>query len=442
MTANETPAGQHGKNEFASNESLKARRDAAIPVAMPSRSGIYAVRAEGAELWDADGKRYVDFIGGIGVLNVGHRHPKVVAAIKDQTDKFIHTAFGIAQYEVYVELAERLNALAPGDSPKKSVFLNSGAEAVEHAVKFARHITGRPGVICFEGSFHGRTLLATAMTGKTKPYKAGFGPFPPGIFHAPYPGEGMDAGAALRCLDHILATEIAPEDVACIVIEPIQGEGGFIAAPHAFTQGLRALCDEHGILLIADEIQTGFARTGKLFATELAGVEPDLLVVAKSLAAGLPLSAVIGRADVIDKVSPGGMGSTYGGNPVACAAALAVLDVIEEEGLVQRAEEIGAAVEARWRAAGDGPAKARVGEVRRVGAMAAIEFSEDGDRSRPDGAFSGAVLGAARERGLIMTTAGRSQQVLRCLVPLTVSDAILNEGLDIFDAAIEDALKS
>jgi len=430
----------HGKNEFPTNESLKARRDVACPAGLPSKSGVYAARAENAELWDVDGKRYVDFIGGIGVLNVGHRHPKVVQAIKDQADKFLHTAFGIAQYEVYVELAERLNALAYGPTPKKTVFFNSGAEAVENSVKFARRITGRSGVIAFEGAFHGRTLLATALTGKSKPYKIGFGPFPPGIFHAPYPGPGLSSAQALSCLSHIFKTNIPADEVAAIIVEPVQGEGGFHPAPPEFLQGLRKICDENGILLIADEIQCGYARSGKMFAMEHSGVEPDLLCIAKSIAAGLPLSALIGKADVMDKMPAGSMGSTYGGNPVACAAALAVLDVIEEEGLIERANEIGAKIEARWKALLEGDGKGRFSEVRRLGAMTAIECSKGGDIREPDGELAGRILLEARARGLIMTTAGSHAQALRSLVPLTVSDAVLEEGLDIFDAAAKAAI--
>ena len=341
----------HGKNEFTTNAALKVRRDDALPVGLPSKSGVYVSKAENAELWDVDGKRYIDFIGGIGVLNVGHRHPKVVAAIRKQADAFLHTSFGIAQYEVYVELAERLNKLAPGTTKKKTALFNSGAEAVENAVKFARRITGRPGVIAFEGAFHGRTLLATTLTGKAKPYKQGFGPLVPAIFHAPYPDDyhGVSVATCIACLDHIFKTAIPAEEVAAIIVEPVQGEGGFNAAPPAFLQHLRKLADQHGMLLIADEIQSGMGRTGKMFAFEHAGVEPDLLCVAKSIAAGLPLSALVGKAELMDKIAAGGMGSTYGGNPVACAAALAVLDIFEEEKLLARADVIGGKVAARIR---------------------------------------------------------------------------------------------
>lgn len=434
---------EHGKNEFATNESLKARRDQACPAGLPSKSGIYAARAQGAELWDVEGKRYIDFIGGIGVLNVGHSHPKVVEAIKKQTDEFLHTAFGIAQYEGYVEVCENLNRLTPGPTPKKTALFNSGAEAVENSVKFARQITGRPGIIAFEGAFHGRTLLATTLTGKSKPYKVGFGPYVPAVFHAPYPDlyHGISVEGSLACLDHIFKTAINADEVAAMIVEPVQGEGGFNPAPKAFLEGLRKKCDEHGILLIADEIQSGMGRTGKYFAFEKAGVEPDFVCVAKSLAAGLPLSALTGKADLMDKVLAGSMGSTYGGNPVACAAALAVFDIIEEEGLLARAEEIGAQTEKRWRALQAGAAKGLIGDVRRVGGMCAVEFVSDGDAGKPNGALAAKILIEARTRGLIMTTAGAQAQCLRSLVPLVVSDDLLNEGLDIFEEATEAVLQ-
>ncbi|MEL7015742.1 MAG: 4-aminobutyrate--2-oxoglutarate transaminase [Pseudomonadota bacterium] len=432
-----------GTNEFTSNESLKARRAVALPVGLPSKSGIYAVKAQGAELWDADGKRYIDFIGGIGVLNVGHAHPKVVEAIKKQADAFIHTCFGIAQYESYVELAERLNTLAPGPTPKKTALFNSGAEAVENSIKFARRITGRPATIAFEGAFHGRTLLASTLTGKAKPYKVGFGPLVPSVYHAPYPDDyhGLSTQGCLACLDHIFKTAVAPEEVAAMIVEPVQGEGGFNPAPKAFLEGLRKICDDHGILLIADEIQSGMGRTGKMFAFEHSGVEPDMICIAKSVAAGLPLSALTGKAALMDEIAPGGMGSTYGGNPVACAAALAVLDIFEEEGLLQRADEIGAQQEARWKELQAGVAKGTFGDVRRVGGMAAVEMVEDDDPHRPNAKAAGAILLAARERGLIMTTAGSHAQCLRSLVPLTISDRLLAEGLDIFADATQAALQ-
>lgn len=434
-------------NEYPTNELLVARRNEACPVGLPSKSGIYAARAQGAELWDVEGRRYIDFIAGIGVLNVGHNHPKVMAAAREQMEKVVHTCFGVAQYEPYIALAERLNGLvakaAGGRSAYKTMFMNTGSEATEHVCKFARRITGRPGLISFEGSFHGRTLLATALTGKARPYKEGFGPLPGDVYHAPYPHEykGMSTQGALNCLHHIFETSIAPSDVAAILIEPVQGEGGFVPAPKAFLEGLRAICDQHGILFIADEVQTGFARTGTMFAIEQSGVEPDFLVCAKSIAGGFPLSAVIGKADLFDQIAAGGMGSTYGGNPVACAAALAVLDVIEEEGLIARAEEIGARVEARWKELAAGVAKGVFGDVRRVGAMAAVEMVKDGDPMQPNPDAAGKIQARARELGLITLTAGKKAQVIRTHVPLVASDAIIDEGLDIFAQATKDVLE-
>jgi len=432
----------HGKNEFPTNELLKVRRDEALPLGLPSKSGIYAARAKGAELWDVEGKRYIDFIGGIGVLNVGHSHPKVVEAIKSQADAFIHTCFGIAQYENYVELCERLNNLAPGSTPKKTALFNSGAEAVENSVKFARRITGRPGVIAFEGAFHGRTLLTTTLTGKAIPYKVGFGPLVPAIFHALYPDEyhGVSVDRALASVHHIFKTAIQADEVAAMIIEPVQGEGGFNPAPKEFLQALRKICDDKGILLIADEIQSGMGRTGKMFAFEHSGVEPDLICIAKSIAAGLPISALTGKAELMDKIAPGGMGSTYGGNPVGCAAALAVLDVIEEEGLLQRAVEIGAAIEKRWKELQSDFGKDVFGDIRCVGGMTAVELVKDGDPARPNGELAGKILIEARARGLIMTTAGAYAQCLRSLVPLVISDELLSEGLDIFSEATKAAI--
>ena len=310
-------------------------------------------------------------------------------------------------------------------------------------MKFARQITGRPGVIAFEGAFHGRTLLATTLTGKSKPYKVGFGPYVPAVFHAPYPDayHGVSTEGSLNCLDHIFKTAINANEVAAMIVEPVQGEGGFNPAPKEFLEGLRKKCDEHGILLIADEIQSGMGRTGKYFAFEKAGVEPDFLCVAKSIAAGLPLSALVGKAELMDKVVPGSMGSTYGGNPVACAAALAVFDIIEEEGLLKRAEEIGAQPEKRWRELADGVGKNVIGDIRRVGGMCAVEFVKEGDPKQPNGDVAAAIMTEARSRGLIMTTAGAYAQCLRSLVPLVISDEMLNEGLDIFAEATEAALK-
>src|SRR5450631_1378381 len=325
------------------NGELQRRKDAATPRGVGVMCQFYAARAQNAELWDVENRRFIDFASGIAVLNTGHRHPKLIAAIEAQLAKFTHTAYQIVPYESYVELAERINAITPGSHAKKTAFFTTGAEAVENAVKIARAATGRPAVIAFSGAFHGRTMLGMALTGKVVPYKVGFGPFPGEIYHAPFPIElhGVSTEASLAALQSLFKSDVDPKRVAAIILEPVQGEGGFYPAPVEFMQALRKLCDQHGILLIADEIQTGFARTGKLFAMEHYGVTPDLMTMAKSLAGGMPLSAVCGRAEIMDAPAPGGLGGTYGGNPVAIASALAVLDVIKEEKLVERAAQLG-----------------------------------------------------------------------------------------------------
>ena len=325
------------------NASLQRRKEAATPRGVGVMAPFFVARAENSELWDVEGRRYIDFAGGIAVLNTGHRHPKVIAAVKAQLDAFTHSAYQVVPYEGYVALAERLNQLAPGAFPKKTTFFSTGAEAIENAVKIARAATGRSGVIAFSGAFHGRTMMGMALTGKVVPYKVGFGPFPPEIFHVPFPTalHGVSVEDSLRAIQLLFKADVDPKRVAAILIEPVQGEGGFYVAPPELMRGLRRLCDEHGILLIADEIQTGFARTGKWFAMEHYDVAPDLMTAAKSLAGGFPLSAVTGRAEVMDAPAPGGLGGTYAGNPMSIAAALAVLDVIEQEGLVQRAQQLG-----------------------------------------------------------------------------------------------------
>src|SRR5262245_29532481 len=329
---------------MTSNTELHARRQQAVASGVASiHARIFPARAQNAEVWDVEGKRYIDFAGGIAVLNTGHRHSQVIAAVREQLERFSHTAFQVLPYEPYVALAERLNELAPGDAPKKTLLLTTGAEAIENAVKVARAYTKRPGVIAFGGAFHGRTLFALGLTGKVEPYKTGFGPFPGEIYHVPFPNplHGVTIEDSLHALEALFKADVEPARVAAIVIEPVQGEGGFYIAPPEFLRALRRLCDQHGIVFIADEIQTGIARTGKIFAIEHAGVVPDLIVLAKSLAGGFPLSAIVGRADIMDAVGPGGLGGTYGGNPLCCAAALAVLDVIEEERLLERATRLG-----------------------------------------------------------------------------------------------------
>lgn len=439
-----TPAGrgaadvQEGTN-MTTNSSLEKRRVAAVPRGVGSATAIYAARAENAELWDVEGKRYVDFAGGIAVLNVGHRHPRVIEAARRQLDLYTHTAFQVAPYEPYIRLAERLNALAPFKGDAKTIFFTTGAEATENAVKVARAATRRSAVIAFAGGFHGRTMFASAMTGKVSPYKRGFGPMPGEVYHLPFPSPalGVDLEHTLEALDRLFAADVEPERVAAIIIEPIQGEGGFHVASPEFLRALRGVCDTHGILLIADEVQTGFARTGTLFAIEQSGVEPDLVTVAKSLGGGFPLAGVIGRAAVMDAAEPGGLGGTYGGSPVACAAALAVLDVIEEEGLAARANAIGAAIRARLAQLAAQPDVASFGAVRGLGAMVGFDVAADG--TDPSGVVAKRICARALEAGLILLTCGAQGQSIRILVPLTVSDAILAEGLDKLETALTGA---
>jgi 4-aminobutyrate aminotransferase len=417
---------------------LRARKTAAVPNGVGTK-GIYVARAENSELWDVDGRRYIDFAAGIGVLNTGHRHPRIMAAVADQAARFAHTCFHVGSYESYVHLAERLNELAPGDFAKKTLFLSSGAEALENAVKIARYHTQRSAVIAFSGGFHGRTLMTMALTGKVMPYKRGFGPFPAEIYHAefPLPYRGITTLQALADLDRLFHGDVDPKAVAAIVIEPVQGEGGFNVAPFDFLRALRSLCDEHGIVLIADEVQSGIARTGKMFAIEHSGVVPDLITVAKGIGGGLPLSGVIGKATIMDTPHAGGLGGTYGGNPLSIAAGHAVLDVIEAEGLCARAARVGAQMRAHLEAlAKEVPG---IGEVRGLGAMVAFELVKDPKTREPDAALAAAILASAEERGLILLSCGTAANVVRLLAPLTIPDAVLEEGLGILSAAVKDA---
>jgi 4-aminobutyrate aminotransferase/(S)-3-amino-2-methylpropionate transaminase len=423
----------------SSNAGLHARRNAAVPRGVAHACAIYAERADNAELWDVEGRRYIDFAGGIAVLNTGHRHARVVDAAKAQEDRFTHTSFQVVPYEPYIELAERLNALAPGDFEKKTVLMTTGAEAIENAVKIARVATGRRATIAFAGAFHGRTLLTMGLTGKVLPYKSGFGPFPSDIYHVPYPIalHGDTEEQSLAALQQLFKTDVEPEQVAAIIIEPVQGEGGFYIAPRSFLERLRKLCDQHGILLIADEIQAGMARTGKWFAIQHSGVVPDLITTAKSLAGGYPLAGVIGRAEVMDAVPPGGLGGTYGGNPVACAAALAVLDVIEHEQLLGRSLAIGEMMAGRLRSL---PQQRLVAEVRNLGGMVALELSGDDASGRSAAEITRALTARALENGLIILACGVYGNVIRFLVPLTASDALIEEGLDILERSLAEVL--
>ncbi|HWB21296.1 MAG TPA: 4-aminobutyrate--2-oxoglutarate transaminase [Gaiellaceae bacterium] len=401
---------------------------------------VIAVEAHGVTITDADGNRFIDFSGGIGCLNVGHSHPQVVAAAQEQLDRFSHTDFTIVPYELYVTLAERLLGHAPFTGASKAAFFNSGAEAVENAVKFARAYTKRSGVIAFAGAFHGRTLMALSLTSKTHPYKAGLGPFAPEVYRSAYPSDyrGVTTADALAALEHTLLTQVAAETVAAIVIEPVLGEGGFVPAPAEFLEGVRRICDEHGIVMVVDEVQTGFARTGKFFAIEHSNVEPDLIVVAKSIAMGLPLSGVLGKAAIMDAPGPGAVGGTYVGNPVAQAAALAVLDVIEDEGLVERSAAIGETIRARmhaWQERWD-----VIGDVRGLGSMLAIELVSDRQTKEPAADLTDAVVEAALERGLLLITCGIYGNCIRVLAPLVITDAELEEALGVWEESLEATL--
>ncbi|MFV3128343.1 4-aminobutyrate--2-oxoglutarate transaminase [Niveispirillum sp. KHB5.9] len=419
---------------MTSNADLLRRRDAAVPRGVATAFPIHADRAENAELWDVEGRRFVDFAGGIAVLNTGHRHPRVMAAVAAQAERFTHTAFQVAAYESYIELAEKLNARAPFTGPAKSIFFTTGAEALENAVKIARVATGRPGIISFTGAFHGRTLMTMAMTGKVVPYKKHFGPLPGDVFHVPFPANGVTVADSLKALDFLFAADIGPERVAAIVIEPVQGEGGFHPAPADLLRALRNICDRHAILLVADEVQTGFARTGKLFAIEHAGVEPDMVTMAKSIAGGFPLSGILGKAAIMDRVDPGGLGGTYAGSPLACAAALAVLDVIEEDGLCARADVIGARIRKRLEALSLRNDIRPIADIRGPGAMIGFDLvTADG---APDREATAKVTQKALAEGLILLSCGTNANTIRILVPLTVSDDVLAEGLDKLERAL------
>jgi 4-aminobutyrate aminotransferase/(S)-3-amino-2-methylpropionate transaminase len=423
---------------MGSNSDLHRRRVAAVPRGVANSLSVYVDHAKNAELWDVEGHRYIDFAAGISVLNIGHLHPRVVAAVQQQMQKVAHACFQVTPYESYVALAERLNALAPGSTPKKTILFSTGAEAVENALKIARYHTRRSAVIAFSGAFHGRTLATMTLTGKVQPYKAGFGPMLPEVFHVPFPMayHGITAQVSLAAIEQLFKADIDPARVAAIIIEPVQGEGGFYVAPPELLRGLRTLCDRHGIVLIADEIQSGIARTGRLFAIEHAGVEPDLMTVAKSIAGGLPLSAVVGKAELMDASPPGGLGGTYAGSPVACAAALAVLDVISEERLIERAQQLGAKLTTRLKAL---QARfAAIGEVRGLGAMVAIELVQNGSAEQPDANLARALVQAAARHGLIILSCGVYGNVIRFLTPLTISDALLAEGLDRLEAALAE----
>jgi len=422
----------------ATNEELQAIREVAIAKGIGIQTAVYADKARNAEIWDVEGNRYIDLAVGIAVCNTGHNHPDVIAAVKQQLERFSHTCFQVAPYDVYVKLADRLAKAAPGNTPKKTIFLTTGAEAVENTIKIARCYTRRSAVISFSGAFHGRTMMAMALTGKVVPYKKGFGPFPAEVYHVPYPIEyhGISVHDSLAALDKLFKADVEPDRVAAIIIEPVQGEGGFYAAPDGFLQQIRDICDEHGIVMIADEIQTVVARTGKLFASEHAGVEPDLMTMAKALAGGFPLSGVVGKADIMDSVEPGGLGGTFGGSPVGCAAAHAVLDIIEREDLCGKAVAIGEQVR-EWAEQLQSESSC-IGDIRINGAMNAIELVENADADKPAVELTKAISAEAARRGVIILTCGVRGNVIRFLPPLTISAALLAEALKIISDIIRE----
>ncbi|WAX94019.1 4-aminobutyrate--2-oxoglutarate transaminase [Aminobacter sp. NyZ550] len=426
---------------MTTNTTLLARRSAAVARGVATAFPVFAGKAEGAEIWDVEGRRYIDFAAGIAVLNTGHRHPKVIAAAKQQLDAYTHTAFQVLPYEPYVALCERLNALAPFSGEAKSLLFSTGAEAVENAIKIAKAATGRPGIIAFAGGFHGRTAMTMALTGKVAPYKHKFGLSPAGVFHVPFPATPLDVDVsdALRALQLLFRADIAPSNVAAIIVEPVQGEGGFWPAPTELLAALREICETHGIVLIADEVQTGFARTGKMFGIEHSGIEPDIITVAKALGGGFPLSGVIGRAALMDAVEPGGLGGTYAGSPIACAAALAVLDVIKDEGLVARANEIGATMHAALERMSQRNDAVPMASIRGPGAMVAFDIVTQRGTNTPDAETTKKVVQAALGHGLVLLSCGVFGNTIRLLCPLTISDAQLKEGLDLLERALVSA---
>lgn len=419
-----------------SNESLMQRREQAVPRGVGQIHPVFIERAENATIWDVEGRQYIDFAGGIAVLNTGHRHPKVIEAVKRQLELYTHTCFQVVAYEPYVELCERINALVPGAFAKKTLLVTTGSEALENAVKIARAATGRAGVIAFAGGYHGRTMMTLAMTGKVMPYASGMGLMPGGVFRARFPDalHGVSEDDAIDSIEQIFKNDAEPRDIAALVVEPVQGEGGFRVASPQFMQRLRALCDLHGIVMIADEVQTGAGRTGTFFAMEQMGVTADLTTFAKSVAGGFPLAGVCGRAELMDAISPGGLGGTYAGNPVSCAAALAVLEVFEEENLLARARTLGDRMTERLRQFAEGDK--RIAEVRGLGAMVACELmTVDG---APDPELASRLVIRAREKGLLLLSCGQYANVIRILVPLTATDVEVEEGLDIIEACLAE----
>ena len=423
---------------MTTNAELLSRRQAAVVRGVGHVTPISAQRALNAEIWDVEGKRYVDFAGGIAVVNTGHCHPKILAAVSEQMQRFTHTCFQVLMYEPYILLAERLNAIAPIQGPLKTAFFTTGAEATENAIKIARAATGRSGVISFTGAFHGRTIMASAMTGKVVPYKKGLGPTLPDVWHVPFPVPqfGVSVEDSLKFLGYIFKADVDPSRVAAIILEPVQGEGGFHQAPPELMRALRRICDEHGIVLVADEVQTGFGRTAKMFAMEHYDVSPDLICVAKSLAGGFPLSGVIGRAAIMDAADPGGLGGTYAGNPLACAAALAVLDIFAEEKLLDRAAALGTRLMTRLEKLRMRNDLMPIADIRGLGAMVAFDIVKERGSAEPDAEATKRVVQFAHENGLILLSCGTNANTIRILTPLTAEEAIVDEGLDILEKAL------
>ncbi|MCF6781409.1 4-aminobutyrate--2-oxoglutarate transaminase [Stutzerimonas stutzeri] len=420
------------------NQSLMQRRIAAVPRGVGQIHPIFAERARNSMVMDVEGREFIDFAGGIAVLNTGHLHPKILKAVEEQLHKLTHTCFQVLAYEPYVELCEKINARVPGDFAKKTLLVTTGSEAVENAVKIARAATGRAGVIAFTGAYHGRTMMTLGLTGKVAPYSAGMGLMPGGIFRALYPCElhGVSVDDAIESIERIFKNDAEPRDIAAIIIEPVQGEGGFNVAPKDFMARLRALCDQHGIVLIADEVQTGAGRTGTFFAMEQMGVVADLTTFAKSVGGGFPIAGVCGRAELMDAIAPGGLGGTYAGNPLSCAAALAVMEVFEEERLVERSQVVGQKLVAGLKAIQS--RHPQIAEVRGLGAMVAIELFDDAERTRPAAELTGKIVALARDKGLILLSCGTYYNVLRVLVPLTVEDEVLERGLAIIDECFDE----
>ena len=427
---------------MTTNKEFEIRRDNAVARAIAYSSTFIAERAENAEIWDVEGKRYIDFCGGIGCQNTGHRNDRVVSAIKQQLDSLTHTCFQVTPYESYITLAERLNALLPGDFAKKSLFFSAGGEAVENAIKIARYYTKRPALITFTNGYHGRSYMGMALSARMIPFKQGFGPFPSDIYRLPFPDDfhGISLEDTKRAFDTLFRSDCPPDQIAAIFFEPVQGEGGYNIATPEFVEYLRDLCDAHGIVLVADEIQSGMGRTGKMFAMEHFCIHPDLSCIGKSIGGGLPISGVVGRADIIDTVPPGGLGGTFGGNPIACAAALAVLDEIETENLLAKGLNMGERIDARLRKMAQRNSLDCIGDVRALGCMNAIEIVRDRQSRDPDGELAAKIAQRALHNGLILVTAGPTRNVIRLLVPLSISEQVLDEGLDLLEQSLEEAV--